>query len=131
QRLVGVRESGQVIEKECVGGPIPGGGGREFEDLTKKFVGAPPVGGGEERAEHGLLGGEVMWGFGACRGDGCECHNGGVPFCGMGRQHLFGGRLPPLLRFSGFSSGRRRGQRGRAARRGLRVRARREAARNL
>src|SRR5690606_34377010 len=38
-----------------------------------------------------------MWGFGACRGDGCECHNGGVPFCGMGRQHLFGGRLPPLF----------------------------------
>ncbi len=76
QRLVGVRESGQVIEKKRMGGPIPGGGGCEFEDLTKKFVGAPPVGGGEDRAEHGLFSGEVMWGFGACRGDGCECHNG-------------------------------------------------------
>src|SRR5690606_23326214 len=59
--------------------------------------GAPPVGGGEDRAEHGLFSVEGMWGFGACRGDGRECHKGGVPFCGMGRQHVFGGRLPPLV----------------------------------
>src|SRR5690606_22834521 len=101
QRTVSVREGGQVIEKERVGGPIPGGGGRESEDRTKKFVGAPAVGGGEDRAEPGRLSGEVMGGFGACRGDGCECHNGGVPFCGMGRQNLLAAGCRPSS-FLGF-----------------------------